>query len=91
MADAFTCASCNQTFEKQRTDEEAMADAEQFFTKDELGDEPEVICGSCWDAQRELTGLRPMPEGLDPELWNIVMRNLGAMLADEIMYGPRQH
>ena len=87
--ETFTCASCNETFEKARTDEEAMADAETFFTAEALADNPAVVCGTCWEAQLEVAGGRPMPEGLDPVLWNLVMRMTAIQIANEIM-GPRQ-
>lgn len=47
----FTCASCGETFEKVRSDEEAHAEAVEIFGEDELSDGIEVVCDDCWQKQ----------------------------------------
>lgn len=52
MAETFTCAVCDGTFEKEWTDEEAMAEATGIFG-DQLGDDPEVVCDDCFNKMNE--------------------------------------
>lgn len=54
----FTCAVCGETFEKLRTDEEAMAEAKEKFG-DDLGDDLLVVCDDCF---RKMTAVLPIEE-----------------------------
>lgn len=45
--DTFTCARCGGTWEKIRTDEEAMAEARGLWSPAELEDTA-VICDDCF-------------------------------------------
>jgi hypothetical protein len=50
----FTCAACGGTFDKARSDEEALADLEELFP----GVQPEncsVVCGQCWEAMQKMS------------------------------------
>lgn len=50
--DQFKCSACGGVFDKTRSDEEAMADAEQVFGE-ELhagGLPPAVVCDDCYRA-----------------------------------------
>lgn len=47
---SFTCANCNLTFDKIWSDEEALAEANEIFSREEMAD-PEgltVLCDDCW-------------------------------------------
>jgi len=47
MNDLFECAICHQVFEKGRSDEEAMKEAEELHHIKE-GFEIEVVCDDCY-------------------------------------------
>ena len=52
MNETFTCALCNQTFEKEWSDEEAIAEAEAdfgYFNQAVF----DVICDDCYRAMVE--------------------------------------
>lgn len=51
MAGLFTCDACGGTFEKGWSDGEALAEARQTFTADELRD-PAVVCDPCLKRMR---------------------------------------
>lgn len=51
--DQFTCSLCHKNYDKERTDEEAMAEAEEEFSAEEL-EEAAVVCDDCY---REIMGL----------------------------------
>jgi len=53
MTDRFTCAVCGGTFDKQRSDDEALADMRQRCPGT-VQDEPlEVICDECFQRLEE--------------------------------------
>ena len=45
---AYTCERCGGTFEKIRSDEEAMAEARSLWTPETMADEQCVICDDCF-------------------------------------------
>lgn len=51
MADTFTCARCGETFDKTWSDEEAAAEAEEFFPGIDVSDPAEagVVCTPCFE------------------------------------------
>lgn len=49
----YRCECCGVVYEKCRTDEEAMAEAEDIFG-DALDDNPAIVCDDCW---RQMMGL----------------------------------
>jgi hypothetical protein len=61
MAETFTCAMCGKTYDKEWTDEEAMAEAEGIFG-DQLGDDPDVVCDDCFN---KMGGAVPMQSWAD--------------------------
>jgi hypothetical protein len=46
--DEFTCARCRRKFNKGRSDEEALAEAEALFTPGEMDGNLEIICDDCY-------------------------------------------
>ena len=55
MPDEFTCAQCGGTFDKEWSDEEALAEAAENFGEI---DDPVVICDDCY--KRMIAWLPPM-------------------------------
>ena len=51
MSNTFTCAQCGGTFEKEWTDEEAQAEAEETFGTDLVN--PVLVCGDCYATMTE--------------------------------------
>jgi hypothetical protein len=51
MAETFTCAGCGATHEKDWSDEEAAAEAEEFFPGIDVSDPQEsaVVCTPCYE------------------------------------------
>ncbi len=47
-AEEYECALCHGTFEKDWTDEEALAEYEATFTEEERQDVREVVCDDCY-------------------------------------------
>jgi hypothetical protein len=50
MTDTFTCARCKRTFDKERSDEEALAETHKVFGS--LADQGpmSVLCDDCYQA-----------------------------------------
>jgi len=46
--ESYTCARCGGTFEKVRSDEEAMAEARSLWTPETMADPQAVICDPCF-------------------------------------------
>ncbi len=44
---SYTCEMCRGTFESDRSDEEALIEAQQKYGE-LLGDDPAVVCDDCW-------------------------------------------
>lgn len=87
MIDTFTCAECKETFEKDRTDEEAMTESHQEFGYNP----PEnlvVICHDCYlvskskeDIVKKAAAPKISTANIDPIILNIIAR----MIAKEII------
>lgn len=54
MDNTFTCAMCNQTFEKGWTEEEALAEAKEYWG-DTTGISMTQVCDDCWEKIRPET------------------------------------
>lgn len=63
MSDTFTCAYCGGTFQRRPewTDEDALAEAKEFFGYDVPKAEQEVLCDDCY------TKFKAWVETLTPE------------------------
>lgn len=48
IGESYTCERCGGTFEKIRSDEEAMAEARSLWTPETMADEQCVICDDCF-------------------------------------------
>ena len=46
--ESYTCDRCGGTFEKVRSDEEAMTEARSLWTPETMADEQAVICDDCF-------------------------------------------
>lgn len=46
--ESFACGRCKGTFEKTRSDEEALAEAESLWTPETMAQEQAVICDPCF-------------------------------------------
>ena len=46
--ESFTCARCGGTFEKERSDDEALADAESLWTPETMAAPQADICDPCF-------------------------------------------
>jgi len=51
MSEVFKCAMCGETFEKARTEEEALEELNELFG-DTPVEECEVVCDDCWQKIR---------------------------------------
>jgi hypothetical protein len=50
MAESYTCQSCGGVFEKTRSDEDAMREANALFSPNELASEGvALVCHECWE------------------------------------------
>lgn len=47
MSEKFICAECNQTFDKERSDDEAMEEKEMLFPNLSL-EECAIVCTDCF-------------------------------------------
>ena len=63
--DEFTCAMCNETFTKARSDEEALAETAEIFGAESLNEPLDVVCDDCW---RQMMGLPPADEDVEAAL-----------------------
>lgn len=61
--DEFTCAQCHKTFPKMRSDEDALAAADELWG-DDLGDDPAVVCDPCFQM---MTSAVPIAEFRESE------------------------
>jgi hypothetical protein len=48
IGEPYTCAHCGGEFEKSRSDEEAMAEADSLWTPETMTDPQAVICDDCF-------------------------------------------
>lgn len=48
VGEPYTCERCGRTFEKVRSDEEALAEAESLWTPETMTDPQAVICDDCF-------------------------------------------
>lgn len=48
MDATYTCARCGGSFEKTRSDEEAMAEARQLWTPETMAHPQALICDDCF-------------------------------------------
>jgi hypothetical protein len=71
MGNTFTCANCGGTFEKGRTDEEAMTESKSLFG-DISDNEIEVVCDDCFEKMRN----RERAELLKTPLADLIRRLL---------------
>ena len=82
----FICACCHDTFEKIRTDEEAMNETIQTFGEAEIvGQDLSVVCDDCYHrmVRAEQDHIARMAE-LGP-LYDIVTRYMAQLMANDII------
>lgn len=48
IGEPYTCDHCGGSFEKVRSDEEAMAEAESLWTPETMADDQAIICDPCF-------------------------------------------
>lgn len=48
IGESYTCERCGGTFEKVRSDEEALDEARSLWTPETMADEQAVICDPCF-------------------------------------------
>lgn len=48
IGESYTCDRCGGAFEKARSDEDAMAEANSLWTPETMADEQAVICDDCF-------------------------------------------
>jgi len=51
QGESFTCANCGGVFLKNRSDEDAIAEAKRIFSAAELSEGPGLadVCDECWE------------------------------------------
>lgn len=49
IGESYTCARCGGTFEKQVSDEDAIAEALSLWTPETLADEQAIVCDPCFE------------------------------------------
>ena len=50
MTNTFTCAMCGGTFERNRSDQEAMEETRAIFGDDVTLEECDLVCDGCWQS-----------------------------------------
>lgn len=64
MSHSYTCASCHGTFEAERSDEDAVREAEQLFGERPDTHDMAVVCDDCFQQMQKWFGW-PIPKGRD--------------------------
>jgi hypothetical protein len=62
VVELYTCAMCLQEFGKQRSDQEAAAEANINFTPQQLAGELDIVCDQCFKEMAARYGWKNLDE-----------------------------